>query len=147
MSSQSAENSGHLSRVITVQLLKTAEKVGIIAEGESESTLLIAKADEKVRSLAHVTMYFFLGFIFMVILWIWGVKQNKRTVIVFFACLGLSIIDEVNQMQYYGRNSGGLISAGIEDVIKDTLGICSAIILFLILKNLFKTSVKVKKSS
>ena len=143
MSSQSAESSGHISRTVTVQILKAAEKAGFIAEGASKSSSLIVIVDQKVRSLAHVSMYFLLGFIFMVMLWVWGVKRNKRIAIVFLVCLGLSIIDEINQMQYYGRNNSGLISAGLEDIIKDTFGICSAIVLFIVIKNVIKPSVKI----
>lgn len=143
MSSQSAESSGHISRTITVQMLKAAEKAGFIAEGASKSSSFIVLVDQKVRSLAHVSMYFLLGLIFMVMLWVWRVKRNKRITIVFLVCLGLSIMDEINQMQYYGRNNSGLISAGLEDIMKDTLGICSAIVLFIVIRIVFKPSVKI----
>ncbi len=143
MSSQSAESSGHISRTVTVQILKAAEKAGLIAEGASKSSSLILIVDQKVRSLAHVSIYFLLGFIFMEMLWAWGVKRNKRITIVFLVCLGLSIIDELNQMQYYGRNNSGLISAGLEDIMKDILGICLAIVLFIVLKVFLKPSVKI----
>lgn len=142
MSSQSADSSGHISRTVTVQILKAAEKTGLIAEGASKSTPLIVMVDQRVRNLAHVSMYFLLGSIFMVMLWVWGVRRNKRIAIVFFVCMGLSIIDEINQMQYYGRNNSGLISAGLEDIMKDTLGICSAIVLFIVIKVVSKPSVK-----
>ncbi len=57
--------------------------------------------------------------------------------IVSVVCFCICIFDETNQMYYSGRNNSGLVSAAIEDVAKDLLDICTAIVNFIIFRQLF----------
>ncbi|MDF2988023.1 MAG: hypothetical protein K0R50_3533 [Eubacterium sp.] len=133
MSSQTAENSGHMSRAVTKYLIGIAEKLGVIGENSEHAGRIVDGFDNLVRSLAHITMYFLLACIFTIMLWLWGLKDKKWMTIVFVVCFTVCIFDEINQMNYFGRNNSGLVSAAVEDVLKDTLGICCAIIIFKII--------------
>lgn len=134
MSSQTAVNSGHMSRAVTKYLVRAAETVGIVGEGASYSEHIIQNADIIVRDLAHMVMYFLLTCIFSAMLWMLGIKGHKWIPAAFIIGTGISVVDEINQMHYYGRNSAGLASEGIQDVLKDVFGICVAIGIFNLLR-------------
>ncbi len=134
MSSQTAVNSEHMSIAITKNLVKNAEAIGVLKGNTAYSSAIIRRADDIVRSFAHILMYFILAGIVSFFLWLWGARIIKSTVITFLLCLGISIIDEINQMGYYGRNSNGQVSAGLDDIVKDTLGILLAIMICIILR-------------
>lgn len=138
MSSQTAVNSEHMSLAITKHILKNAEAIGVLKGSTAYSPAAIRRADDIIRSLAHITMYFVLSGIVSSFLWLWSIKIKKSAIITFLLCLGISIIDEVNQMGYYGRNSNGQVSAGFDDIIKDTLGIFLAIMICYILRKFLK---------
>ncbi len=144
MSSQTAENSGHMSRAVTKHLMGIAEKLGVVSEGWEHTGSAVNRFDNFIRSLAHITMYFLLASIFSITLWLCGVKDRKWMTIVSVVCFCICIFDETNQMYYSGRNNSGLVSAAIEDVLKDALGICCAIILCKIFNKHFMARKKAK---
>ncbi len=134
MSSQTAVNSGNMSRSVTLFLIKASEKIGVLSQGPSNHAELVHKYESTVRSLAHMGMYFLLCLILSLVLKFWGLKRWAFAS--FTVCLAISILDELNQMHFEGRNDSGKISSGMEDLFKDVFGTIAALIVALIIINL-----------
>lgn len=134
MSSQTAVSSGNMSHRVTLLLIKAAGKLGLLAEGSSEYPHLVQKYEAGVRSLAHMGMYFLLCLIISLVLKYWGLK--RWGLISFTVCFVISVLDELNQMHFEGRNDSGQVSSGIEDLVKDIAGTITAILVALIIINI-----------
>jgi|GEM_PF-2484578 len=137
MSSQTAESSGNMSRAVSRAIITMAEKLGAAYPGAGNSVQAVVRIDEYVRDLAHIAMYFMLAAIFSAVLWLRGINNNRWIAVVFISGLCISIIDEINQMNYHGRNDSGLAGAGVADVFKDVAGICAAVGVFFLLRRRF----------
>ncbi len=134
MSSQSATNSGHMSQRLTLFLITVAEKIGALTEGSSNYPYLVQKYDSMVRSLAHMGMYFLLCLILSLVfkylnLKRWAIKSLT-------ICTVISILDELNQMNYKGRNDFGQLNSGLEDLLKDFFGTLTALVAALCIINI-----------
>lgn len=136
MSSQTAVASGEMSQSVTKEFIVTGEKVGMIEKGTAQSPKAVEQLDSAVRKLAHMGMYFVLAGIIFSILWAWGMERFKAALISLVGCIAVSIMDEINQMQFAGRNSGGVISEGIGDLVRDAGGAITALVIFVILRSI-----------
>ena len=134
MSSQTAVNSGNMSRGVTLFLIRFAERFGILTAAASDHPQLVQKYDSAVRSLAHMGMYFLLCLIIALVLKYWGFK--RWAYISFIACFAISILDELNQMHFKGRNDSGRVSSGMEDLVKDIIGAVTALLIALLIINI-----------
>ena len=143
MSSQTAVSSGQMSKSVTKAAILTGEKVGVIKAGNLE--LALKRYDTIMRNTAHVGMYFILACVMFSASWLWGLNKKVSVILSFAVGIFIGIIDEINQMHFAGRNSGGVISDGIEDLFRDTLGICIALMLFVIVRVITELPRKNKK--
>lgn len=116
-SNQPTEESNRLSNVVG-----TAVNITPQHEWQDQSTTPIVLG-LNIRKLAHIGLYFLMGFAAM------GVfsKWHKALGI----CYAYAVIDEFHQY-IVGRN------ACIEDTVLDGLGICSAIVVYIIVDNIIK---------
>lgn len=131
MSSQTAVNSGHMSRRVTLFLIKSAEKIGALTRGSTDYPYLVQKYDSVIRSFAHIGMYFLLCLILSLVFKYWQLR--RWTIVSFTICSVISILDELNQMHYKGRNDYGQLVSGIADLFKDAFGTIAAILVALLI--------------
>jgi len=141
MSSQTAVNSGNISRAVTRLLLKAGEKAGIVSYQTAHSASQIIHFDSITRSVAHISMYFLLACVISIAFRLFGMKSGKSAAITILVCLAISILDELNQMNYTGRNDNGLAASGMEDIIKDVIGTAAALAVFFLIRH-FRDSKK-----
>lgn len=134
MSSQTAADSGQMSKSVTKGVVLTGEKAGVIQAGTVNSETALKKYHVIIRNLAHIGMYFLFACILFSSFWAFGINKKKSVLLSFAIGFFVSIIDEVNQMHFAGRNSGGVISDAIDDIYRDTFGICSALLIFVIIR-------------
>lgn len=139
MSSQTALDSGYLSQKVTINVLKAGEKIGVFPPGTAGSAKQISKYNGIIRSLAHTGMYFLLSGIVSVVLWLRGMKGTGWALSTLLVCFVVSILDEMNQMHYVGRNDNGLVSSGISDIYKDGAGIILALAAVFIIRKLISS--------
>jgi len=142
MSSQTAVASGQMSESITKDVVTVGEKVGVVKAGTTSSELALRRYDSIIRSTAHVGMYFVLACIMFFVFWIWGLNKKISVILSFVIGAFISFVDEINQMHLVGRNSGGVIRDGIEDIYRDTFGICIALVIFVIIRVIAETRAK-----
>lgn len=133
MSSQSAVDSSQMSRKVTKVVVILGEKVGLIEDGASNSENIIKEQNLNIRKFAHIAMYFLLTCIMFASLWKFRANKKISVIISFSASIYIAVFDEINQMNYSGRNSG-LFSEGIGDVYRDLFGIVMAIVLLLVFR-------------
>lgn len=134
MSSQTAVNSGKISQSVTKTAVLIAEKVKVVKAGTANSEPALKRYDTIIRNTAHVGMYFVLACIIFSALWLLKLGKVKSVILSFAICVSCSIMDEINQMHFTGRNSGGVISDGIEDLFRDAFGICVALAIFFVFR-------------
>jgi VanZ family protein len=123
MSSQTAADSGQMSRTITKAAILAGQKVGIVEVGTVNSEPTLEKYNLAIRKLAHVGMYFLLACVIFCALRVWGLSKKVTVILCFVISISIGIIDEINQMNFVGRNSG-IISEGIKDLYRDIFGTC-----------------------
>jgi VanZ family protein len=133
MSSQSAVSSGSMSRAVTKLVVETGESLGVLEGGTVNSPAMVSKYDNYTRSAAHVALYFLLSLIVLSGFRLWGLYRGKWMLTGFLLCIAVSLLDELNQMRYDGRNDYGLISSAATDLFKDVLGISAALLICLLL--------------
>jgi VanZ family protein len=141
MSSQTSVNSSQMSRKVTKVVILLGEKTGLIEDGASKSEDILKDFNIKIRKLAHIGMYFFLTCIMFAFLWKFKVNKIISVIISFCVSTNIAIIDEINQMNYIGRNSG-VFSEGISDIYKDLFGIGMALVLLLVIRIIKETRSK-----
>ncbi len=134
MSSQTAADSGQMSKEVTKGVILIGEKMGVVGAGTANSEVALKKYNTIIRNLAHVGMYFLLACMMFSAFWLFGINKKKSVIFSLATGVFVSIIDEINQMHFVGRNSGGVISDGIDDIYRDTFGICAALVIFVIIR-------------
>ncbi|QNU66602.1 VanZ family protein [Ruminiclostridium herbifermentans] len=133
MSSQTAAESDQISKRVTKAAVIIGEKAGVIEYGASNSEEILKEYNISVRKFAHVAMYFLLASLIFIALWQLRVKKLLSVIISFLICIYIALVDEINQMNFAGRNSG-VISEGINDIYKDFVGIITAILILFIIR-------------
>ncbi len=86
-----------------------------------------------VRKLAHVTIYFILGILSILLINEFDIIDKKKLIIAFLICLLYSISDEIHQLFVIGR------SGEIRDVILDS---CGSFIGIVLINKLIKMKLK-----
>lgn len=122
-SAQPATKSNHLSKKVTQVIIETVGKV-LPLEVDKGATDLISELNRTIRKFAHGLSYFILGILVMHASMI---SFSKKGVAVFFTlifCPLYAISDEWHQMFVPGR------SAQVQDVIIDTIGAVTGIIIY-----------------
>ena len=134
MSSQTSISSGKMSKTVTKAVLLIGEKAGIMQHGAHRSASIIEKYNIIIRNIAHVSMYFVLACVLCFLFWITKLNKFKASVITLGIGFICSVLDEINQMNFIGRNSNGVLLDAIEDIERDTIGICIALLIFLLIR-------------
>jgi Predicted integral membrane protein len=125
-SAQPAIMSGGLSKGITKEMVVTAEKVGIVAQGKSMDKFFISKMDDKIRSCAHFFMFFILGFL----TYSFSKTLSKKKCAIlptFLFCSIYAMLDEFHQYFVPGR------AVQLSDFITDCCGSALGIAIFAIM--------------
>lgn len=141
MSSQTAVESGKISYKVTKAAVILGEKTGVLNNGASNSNRMLNEYNIVVRKIAHVFMYFLLASVMFLTLWEFKLSKKLTVMFSFLLCIFIAFTDEINQMGFKGRNSG-IISEGIKDLSKDTVGIMMALIILLIIRMIFEVKNK-----
>jgi len=129
MSSQPAWESNSISKGITEQIIEILGRFISLDVETGTWDSMIPELNHYVRKAAHFAAYFILG-IFVTFALIKNGFKLKSFYISFLFCLLFAISDEVHQLFVPGR--GGMF----KDVILDSLGSLTGIILYFLAKRL-----------
>ncbi len=124
-SNQTSEVSGGLSRKITYEITKNIKHIQQLDEPEKEN--ILSKIETFIRKLAHYTLYALVGFLMMLLMVTYNLKQIKRSGISFGVGLIYAISDEVHQSFVPGRGPM------VQDVLLDSFGVISGIVLCMLI--------------
>ena len=130
-SGQKGEKSGNTSRRITETIIQAVSNRSL-----EENEKLIETADKVIRKLAHYTIYTIGGL--LIINYADTTEKSKKEKVLGSIMFGtvFAVTDEMHQFFVSER------SARIFDVGIDTLGVITGVIIYLIIKNLFKENKK-----
>lgn len=125
-SSQNSEQSGNLSRTITLKITQNIKTIQNLENGQKEQTLNIIET--VIRKVAHFSEYTIVGILLMSLISTYNLRQKNR----FLISIGIGFLyacsDEFHQLFVPGR------SAQFTDVLIDTAGVCmGCFIIYLIL--------------
>lgn len=130
-SNQGGELSGEMSDGFISEIISVIEKVGNISlDNDKIITMFVLP----IRKLAHFSLYFVLGILWMSLLKEYNISLSKQVIYSILFCYIYACSDEIHQLFIPGR-SGNLF-----DTIIDILGsICSCIPIYLFRKHKTKT--------
>ena len=123
-SNQKAVESSKLSDGLILKSVRIIEKINHKQYSDEE---ILKRFIYPVRKLAHVTIYFILGF--LVYLYIKDLKIDNKIIISILICVLYATSDEIHQLFILGR------SGEVKDVLIDTLGSVLGILFLKILKS------------
>lgn len=123
-SNQKAVESSKLSDGLILRSVRIIEKINHKQYSDEE---ILKRFIYPVRKLAHVTIYFILGF--LVYLYIKDLKIDNKIIISILICVLYATSDEIHQLFILGR------SGEVKDVLIDTLGSVLGILFLKILKS------------
>jgi len=123
-SNQKAVESSKLSDGLILRTVRIIEKINHKQYSDEE---ILKRFIYPVRKLAHVTIYFILGF--LVYLYIKDLKIDNKIIISILICVLYATSDEIHQLFILGR------SGEVKDVLIDTLGSVLGILFLKILKS------------
>lgn len=123
-SNQKAVESSKLSDGLILRTVRIIEKINHKQYSDEE---ILKRFIYPVRKLAHVTIYFILGF--LVYLYIKDLKIDNKIIISILICAFYATSDEIHQLFILGR------SGEVKDVLIDTLGGVLGILFLKILKS------------
>ena len=134
-SNQNGEQSGSISRKITIIITENIKSIQKMKYEEREK--ILRKIEFFIRKLAHFSLYTMVGLLAMSLFSTYCIKLLKKVTI--SLCLGLTyaISDEIHQNFIPGRASS------IKDVGIDTLGVIFGIILVVTLLKIIKKYKKI----
>ena len=78
-----------------------------------QQAIIILRYQYFIRKLAHLFIYFILGFTCMLMMLQLRLKNNKRLILSLLICTGCAITDEIHQILVAGR-SAQVIDVGID---------------------------------
>lgn len=133
-SNQNGEESGGLSRKITIIITKNIESIQNMKEEEKENKM--KQIEHFVRKLAHFSLYTIVGFLTMSLISTYNLKKSKKIAISQIIGSTYAITDEIHQSFIPGR------AASIKDVGIDSLGVIFGVLIVVILAKIVK---KLKK--
>lgn len=123
-SNQKAVESSKLSDGFILRSVRIIEKINHKQYSDEE---ILKRFIYPVRKLAHVTIYFILGF--LVYLYVKDLKIDNKIIISILICALYATSDEIHQLFILGR------SGEVKDVLIDTLGSVLGILFLKILKS------------
>lgn len=123
-SNQKAVESSKLSDGLILRTVRIIEKINHKQYSDEE---ILKRFIYPVRKLAHVTIYFILGF--LVYLYIKDLKIDNKIIISILICVLYATSDEIHQLFILGR------SGEVKDVLIDTSGSVLGILFLKILKS------------
>ena len=123
-SNQKAVESSKLSDGLILRSVRIIEKINHKQYSDEE---ILKRFIYPVRKLAHVTIYFILGF--LVYLYIKDLKIDNKIIISILICVLYATSDEIHQLFILGR------SGEVKDVLIDTSGSVLGILFLKILKS------------
>ena len=130
-SNQPADVSDHTSSNVTKIIVEIFAKKDI---SEEEKTELIEKYDPAVRKFAHFTIYAIGGFLIMIYVNAYNIKETKKILYSWGVGSFYALTDEIHQIFIPGR------AGEITDVILDSIGIltgvCTSLLIIKIIKNI-----------
>lgn len=118
-SNQKGTNSSNMSSVIVTKIVSIIES---ITDLKLEQSILVITLI--IRKIAHFSIYFVLGILWMLLLKEYNISLNKQIIYALLFCLLYSCSDEIHQLFIDGRN-GSLL-----DVLIDMLGSFFSIFIF-----------------
>ena len=124
LSSQPAPRSNELSKQVTEVIVKIAKKV---MDSGADTEELVERFNSLVRKYAHGGVYFVLGFFTAMALVFSGMGGLGAFFLSMSICVFYAVIDEMHQHFIPGRG------AQMEDILIDSAGAFSGILLFLFL--------------
>ncbi len=133
-SNQNGDKSGSLSREVTETVTKNINSIQKLEQSEKEKVL--NKIEHYIRKLAHFSLYFTVGVLTISLMSTYDLKNLKRIGI----SLGISALyamtDEFHQLFIPNR------SASIFDVLIDSSGALTGILITLLIINIVKKIIK-----
>lgn len=133
-SNQNGTESKGISRKITIAITKNIKKIQELSE--SEKQVALDKTEKIVRKLAHFSIYTVVGILMMSLMSIYKIKEVNKVCISLIVGMLYACTDEIHQIFIPER------TALITDVLIDTLGVGTGIILVILVSKLIK---KMKK--
>lgn len=118
-SNQKGTNSSNMSSVIVTKIVSIIESITDLKLEQSISVITLI-----IRKIAHFSIYFVLGILWMLLLKEYNISLNKQIIYALLFCLLYSCSDEIHQLFIDGRN-GSLL-----DVLIDMLGSFFSIFIF-----------------
>lgn len=129
-SSQQGEGSGNTSRKVCEIVIDVVDIRNKYTDIQKEQIITIL--EPVIRKVAHYTIYLVGGILISNCIYRFYNKDNKLILLSTIIGVGYAISDEVHQLMVAGRNGK------INDVIIDSLGIMTGIMLFLLMKQICK---------
>ena len=124
-SNQEGKESASISRQITESITKNIQSIQELEPSKKEEVL--SRIEHYIRKLAHFSLYTVVGILSMSLMSTYNLKQSKRII----TSLGIGIIyaisDEIHQSFIPDR------SAQIGDVLIDTAGVITGIIIVILI--------------
>ena len=133
-SNQNGEESGGLSKKITIIITKNIKSIQNMNEEAKESK--IKHIEHFVRKLAHFSLYTIVGFLTMSLMSTYNLKMSKEVIISVIIGNIYAFFDEFHQSFIPGR------AASLKDVGIDSLGVIFGVLIVVILAKIVK---KLKK--
>ena len=126
-SNQNAEQSGSISRKITVNITKNIKSIQELEETKKEE--MLGKIEHIIRKLAHFSLYTIVGILTMSLMSTYNIKKSNRICLSFAIGLLYAVSDEIHQSFIPGRGPA------VGDVLIDSCGvICGILIAIVVLK-------------
>lgn len=129
-SSQDSEKSGNLSRTITEKITSKIKYIQKLDEDKKEK--ILNKAETIIRKLAHFSEYTLVGILLMALMSTYEIKNRLRAGISLLIGILYACSDEIHQLFVPGREGR------IQDVLIDTSGVITGIIIVIIILNIIK---------
>ena len=133
-SAQKGEDSGNTSKSLTIQIMEM-----IFGKNILQNELLIENIETIIRKLAHYTIYAIGGFLIMN--YAYATQKTDKEKIRYSIALGgcYAISDEIHQFFVPER------SARLFDVVIDTFGIITGVIIYFVLRKWLEKALRGNK--
>lgn len=129
-SNQNAEQSGSISRKITVNITKNIKSIQELEETKKEE--MLGKIEHIIRKLAHFSLYTVVGILLMGLMSTYNIKKSNRICLSFAIGLLYAVSDEIHQSFIPGRGPA------VGDVLIDSCGVIAGIVIVITLIKIYK---------
>lgn len=129
-SNQNAEQSGSISRKITVNITKNIKSIQELEETKKEE--MLGKIEHIIRKLAHFSLYTIVGILTMSLMSTYNIKKSNRICLSFAIGLLYAVSDEIHQSFIPGRGPA------VGDVLIDSCGVIAGIVIVITLIKIYK---------